>query len=395
MKLRSLLTALSLATAAVAVPQAAHATEADTEAPVIVDLGHNLTKPVRARQRFTPVISDDTAVSKVELVINGTVVDTDSTPDDGWVLSWNTFAWSGRVDVLMLAYDAAGNTGRLTDTVTVDNLPPAATATAAAHNGWVHGLVPITVSGAESDVHEIYIQPGPAIVHPTTPGPWVLKVDTTDRVHASPLSVVVHVLDRAGNRTNLPVNATVDNAPPTLSLPKGPASGALIRGWLTYEATTFDSNEVTSELLVNGKRVAAQWMPAKTTATKRLSWNSAGVTGPAKLTVRAPDWFGQRREITRTITADNSAPSVWISKGPGDKAKVSGKVTIGAGASDKYGVHRVELLVNGKLVAKDYTSGYSFTLNTAKQSKTMKIQIRAYDRAGNVKYTPSRTWYRR
>ena len=105
--------------------------------------------------------------------------------------------------------------------------------------------------------------------------------------------------------------------------------------------------------------------------------------------------FSQRREITRTITADNSAPSVWISKGPGDKAKVSGKVTIGAGASDKYGVHRVELLVNGKLVAKDYTSGYSFTLNTAKQSKTMKIQIRAYDRAGNVKYTPSRTWYRR
>jgi hypothetical protein len=34
-------------------------------------------------------------------------------------------------------------------------------------------------------------------------------------------------------------------------------------------------------------------------------------------------------------------------------------------------------------------------VNTAKQKKTMKIQVRAYDRAGNVRYASARTWYRR
>jgi hypothetical protein len=64
-------------------------------------------------------------------------------------------------------------------------------------------------------------------------------------------------------------------------------------------------------------------------------------------------------------------------------------------AADASGVARVELLVNGKVVARDHKAGYLLSLNASKQKKTVKIQVRAYDKLGNVKYTSTRTWYRR
>jgi hypothetical protein len=69
-------------------------------------------------------------------------------------------------------------------------------------------------------------------------------------------------------------------------------------------------------------------------------------------------------------------------------------VTVTASASDKSGVARVQLLVNGKVVATDTTAAYHFTVNTSTYGKTLKVQLRAYDEAGNVTTTSARTWYR-
>jgi hypothetical protein len=51
--------------------------------------------------------------------------------------------------------------------------------------------------------------------------------------------------------------------------------------------------------------------------------------------------------------------------------------------------------VNGKVVSKDVKAGYVLSVNTAKRKKTMKVQVRAYDKLGNVTYTTIRTWYRK
>ena len=58
------------------------------------------------------------------------------------------------------------------------------------------------------------------------------------------------------------------------------------------------------------------------------------------------------------------------------------------------GINRVELLINGKVVTKDTKAGYSFSINTKKYAKTMKVQLRAYDKAGNSFTTTTRTWHR-
>lgn len=106
------------------------------------------------------------------------------------------------------------------------------------------------------------------------------------------------------------------------------------------------------------------------------------------------DLYGHTSSITRYVTVDNTKPTLSITSAPKNKAKVSGTVKIGASASDKNGVNRVELLINGKLVAKDVTAGYSFSINSKSYGKTIKMQLRAYDRAGNVTYTTTRTWHR-
>ncbi|BEL08434.1 hypothetical protein Q0Z83_066250 [Actinoplanes sichuanensis] len=58
-------------------------------------------------------------------------------------------------------------------------------------------------------------------------------------------------------------------------------------------------------------------------------------------------------------------------------------------------VPRAELLVNGKVVATATKFPYRLTVDTRRQKKTMKVQIRVYDKAGNNRTTPIRTWYRR
>jgi hypothetical protein len=64
-------------------------------------------------------------------------------------------------------------------------------------------------------------------------------------------------------------------------------------------------------------------------------------------------------------------------------------VTVSGTASDDVGVGRVDLAVNGTVVATKYSAPYTFTWKPT-QSGTTTLQLRAHDAAGNVG-TASRT----
>jgi thermitase len=125
-----------------------------------------------------------------------------------------------------------------------------------------------------------------------------------------------------------------------------------------------------------------------------LPYNTAGRNGPVNLQLRVYDKAGNRTTFDRTFIADNTVPKVKITSAPKNKAKVKGTVKIAVTASDTYGMRRVEMLINGKVVQTDTTSSYNFSFSASKQAKTMKVQIRAIDLAGNVKYETTRTYTR-
>ncbi|MET8152628.1 S8 family serine peptidase [Actinoplanes sp. NPDC049668] len=183
-----------------------------------------------------------------------------------------------------------------------------------------------------------------------------------------------------------------DLAPPNITGISSPAANARVRGKINVTPTGIGdawSGVRNVYLYVDGVYKAQDW-----TAPYVLPYNTAGRNGAVKMQVRVYDKAGNRTNYERTIIADNTAPTVKITSGPKNKAKVKGTVKIAVSASDKYGLRRVELLINGKVIQKDTAAAYKFSFKASKQPKKMKVQIRAIDLVGNVKYATTRNYTR-
>jgi hypothetical protein len=82
--------------------------------------------------------------------------------------------------------------------------------------------------------------------------------------------------------------------------------------------------------------------------------------------------------------ADTSAPTVAITS-PAGGSTVSGLVSIGVNAADNVGVARVDLKVNGTVVASDVSGPYGFSWDSTGVANGMNNLVAiAYDAAGNV-----------
>lgn len=86
----------------------------------------------------------------------------------------------------------------------------------------------------------------------------------------------------------------------------------------------------------------------------------------------------------KVVTIDTTAPTSAISA-PLSNATVSGVVTVNVSASDNVGVVRVELKVNGTIVAVDSAAPFSFAWDSTGSPNGMASLIAtAYDAAGNA-----------
>lgn len=83
--------------------------------------------------------------------------------------------------------------------------------------------------------------------------------------------------------------------------------------------------------------------------------------------------------------SDTQAPTVAITS-PAAGASVAGLVTVDVSASDNVGVSRVELRVNGQVLANDTSVPYQFGWDTAGLANgSYSLEAYAYDAAGNAK----------
>jgi archaellum component FlaF (FlaF/FlaG flagellin family) len=184
---------------------------------------------------------------------------------------------------------------------------------------------------------------------------------------------------------------TVDVTAPKVT-GAAPAQNSRFRGTVTVTATGVSdtgSGLAYADLYANGRYVGRD-----TTAPYAVRYASGKSNGTVKLQWRVYDRAGNSAAYDRNLIADNKAPTVKITSAPKNGAKVKGTVTVKASAGDASGIARVELLINGKVVAKDTTAAYSFKIKVSKYGKKLKVQLRAVDKAGNTATTPARTWKR-
>lgn len=82
--------------------------------------------------------------------------------------------------------------------------------------------------------------------------------------------------------------------------------------------------------------------------------------------------------------ADTQAPSMAI-QAPLGASSVSGLVPVNVSAADNVAVTKVDLLVNGSLVASDTAAPFAFSWDSAQVANGMaNLVVRGYDAAGNV-----------
>ena len=98
---------------------------------------------------------------------------------------------------------------------------------------------------------------------------------------------------------------------------------------------------------------------------------------------------GGRVDALRSLAAlpyagDTTHPTVAFGTTP---PRARGVVTVPAAAADQHGVSRVQLYAGGRLVATDPSAPYAFTWRSAPLTGNIPLELRAYDRAGNVTVT--------
>ncbi|MEV4638200.1 S8 family serine peptidase [Actinoplanes sp. NPDC049548] len=223
-----------------------------------------------------------------------------------------------------------------------------------------------------------------ALLASSTPAPTsaVIRsalVSSADRIAGSWVPTSSGRVDAVAALASLPV--ADDKVVPATSF-LTPSGSALVRGTVSVSARAADDQGIAKvELLADGVVVGID-----RTAPYAFSWRSAGRGGNVALGLRAYDRAGNVATATRRVTVDNWGPAVRITS-----ARL-GQLT--AVSTDRNGIRRMELLVNGKVVRSSGASRHTFAVPAPRFGRTISVRVRAYDRAGNVSYAPTRTWSR-
>ncbi len=365
---------------------------ADTVAPTAALTAPASGATVSGTTTITATASDNVAVTKVEFLVNGAVVGTDTSGP--YSFDWNTTGAPASSTLTVKAYDLAGNTTTsAARTVTVkpaDQTAPTVSLTAPASGSTVNG--PTTISATASDnvaVTKVEFLVNGAVVGTDTTSPYSVSWDSTGFPASS--SITAKAYDAAGNTktsTARTVNVTQpDTTAPTVAL-TAPANNSTVSGSTTISASASDNVGVSKvEFLVDGAVVGTD-----TSSPYSTSWNSSTAGASASITAKAYDAAGNTKLSTaRTVSVADTVDPLATLTTPAAGSTVSGITTLSGTASDNRGVTRVDFLVDGAVVGTDTTAPYSVSWDSSGEDASVSVQMRARDAAGNITTTTART----
>lgn len=301
-----------------------------------------------------------------------------------WAINWDPSARpEGSVRLTMRAYDQAGRTFDSTSTVSVDHTAPQLRVV---QNGYLKAGGDVYFEVADrTRITRTDLLAGDRIVDSAQALNGILSWDQ----HAvdGPAKLTVRARDAAGNLAEYHRTVLVDNVRPVVSV--APAAGAYVRGIAPFTLTSLRDASGLAEFDVFISGLGTSAGPRIVRAdTRRVA------DGPHAVQWWAYDRAGNVTTIRRTVTVDNHAPTVAFATAPKTTARMTKSFAVTAKASDHFGITRVQLLVNGKVVATDTKPGYRFTIKPTRYGKKFTVQLRAYDRAGNLKDSSKHTYHR-
>ena len=296
--------------------------------------------------------TDAVGVTKVELLVDGRLLDTDTTAP--YTATWDTAAAAnGTHTLLARAYDAAGNIGRSAEvTVTVtggveDTTAPTVDLTSPANGATVGGTVTLTATAADDfGVTKVeFFVDGVSLGTGTpsmTAGPWQLQWNTASAADG-PHALSVRAFDAKGNST-LDADTSVTVTRTVVSLDE-----------------TFSDRDVSGDLYDSPGWTAGGWVSSPDSASAQPGGKNASATGLASSGVSCAGGL-KTKTLSRTVTL-GSAPVLSYSRKLALKAAVNTSTTAS-----------FRLLVNGTAVdSKSVTyATYSETAWTPRKGLDLK-----------------------
>ena len=253
-------------------------------------------------------VTDSSAVS-VEFLVDGIVVNRDST-GPSYNTSWDsTTVTDGPVTITARATDAAGNVSTSAavsvNVLNADFTPPVVSVTAPVEGATVAGSS-VTLSATATDnvaVASVQFFVEGVSAGTDTTAPYSVSWDSTS-VASGTVSITATATDTSANvGTSTARTVTVDNNPPVVAL-TAPADGAIVGGRsVTVTATATDALGISRVEFFVGTTLIAR----DTSAPYSVRWNSTKVSnGAYSLTARATDTTGQvATSPARTVTVQN------------------------------------------------------------------------------------------
>lgn len=181
-----------------------------------------------------------------------------------------------------------------------------------------------------------------------------------------------------------PPPPVTDTTPPTVSI-TSPSDSSTVSGTVSIATTASDNVGVASVSL----KVDGSLFGTATATPYTFSWNTTTMSnGTHTLTVTASDAAGNTASASVTVTvynAGDTTPPVVNITSPTNGSTASGNVSIQVNVADNIGVVRVDLYVDGVLIANSTTAPFTTKWNARRAaSGAHTLQCKAYDAAGNV-----------
>ncbi|MBM7556619.1 Ig-like domain-containing protein [Halanaerobacter jeridensis] len=327
---------------------------------------------------LTPIevtASDDICLDRVELLIDGSIVETveDNGPGDddpdlnqiNFTFNWDTTAETeGDHTVIARAIDCVRQETEDENIYTVDNTPPVVDIVDPPDGSLVSGITEIDVTGSDNeclDRVELYIDGNLVFTQSVAPGTnTAFTFDWDTIVIADGLyNIRAVAIDCAGNEAVDQIQLIVDNTPPDVD--KTPPSGSLVTGITPIEVTASDNICLDRvELYIDGDLVetVADNGPGDNDPDPNeikfiFDWDTTAVAdGEHVIIARAIDCVGNQTDDQNIYRVDNTPPVVDIIDPP-DGSTVEGVTPIEVTGSDNECLDRVELYIDGELVATE------------------------------------------
>jgi len=264
-----------------------------------------------------------------------------------------------------------------------DTQPPAVLITSPRGGVTVSGTVPVAFA-AEDDfgVTAVELYAGTTLLGTDTSAPFSVSWNTR-AVAEGAHSLTAKAYDAAGHQAaSAAVTVWVDYTPPSADL-SAPEQGAVVRGTVQVSATATDNQAVTRVEFYDGSTL----LGTDTTVPYGVSWDTrtTGPDGSQWLTIRAHDAGGNVTSASRSVTVDNTAPTMALTA-PRDGDKVSGLSTpLTASASDNLAVMQVVFYDGTRVIGTDTTEPYSVNWNLLLLPKGQHtLTVTAQDSAGHI-----------